>query len=105
MSRPKPAITFQVNTETLNRQGGILPNNIQLNGNETVSEADEQKNTRSIAFIPGANAGMNVTGYSHGQTFTLYGNDALYIKRLYCLGTVDSLLSVVTESWTDAAVA
>ena len=100
MANPKPAITFRVNTETLNRQGHLVPNRVEASGNETVSEADNQKNTRSIAMIPGLLMANMPTGYKHGDTFTLYGKQAFYIKDTYCLGNADDLLAVVTTDWS-----
>ena len=98
---PKPAITFSVNTETLNRQGHLVPNRVTTTGDETVSEADNQKTTRSIAMLPGLLMANMPTGYKHGETFTVYGKQALYLKDLYCKGNADDLLTVVTTSWDD----
>jgi hypothetical protein len=99
--QPKPAITFRANTETLDRQGHLVPNRTTLSGGETISEADEQKFNRTVAFVPGVNAGMNVTGYHHGEEFTLYGNNALYFKNLHCPGNADDLFVVVSTDWDD----
>lgn len=100
MANPKPAITFRVNTETLNRQGHLVPNSTVLHGNETVTEADNQKNTRSIAMIPGLLMANMPNGYKHGDTFVAYGQQAQYLKDTYCLGKVDDLLAVVTTDWS-----
>ena len=63
MANPKPAITFSVNTETLNRQGHLVPNRLEASGNETRSEADDQKYRRTIAMIPGLLMANMPTGY------------------------------------------
>lgn len=98
---PKPAITFSVNVETLNRQGHLVPSSVQLNGNETISEADQQKYNHTIAMIPGLGMGNMPNGYHHGDTFTLYGNQALYMKNLHATGLPDALLVVVSTDWAD----
>ena len=99
MSNPKPAITFRVNTETLNRQGHLVPNRTEITGNETRSEADDQKYRRSI-FIPGLTAAENVQRIGHEDTFVAYGQKAFYLKDLYCKGNVDDLLTVVETDWS-----
>lgn len=100
---PKPAITFRVNSETLNRQGHLVPNRLEAAGNETRSEADDQKFHRSIAFIPGGEhaAGGMPTGYKHGETFTAYGKQALYLKEQWAHGNPDDFLVVVSTDWDD----
>lgn len=98
MSQPKPAITFRINTETLNRQWHLVPNQREVQGNQTRSEADDQKYRRSV-WIPGFLAGENVDRLGHDDTFTMYGKRATYLKTLYCKGTVDDLLTVVETSW------
>lgn len=80
-SQPSPAYVFQVNLETVNRQGHLVPNQTQLEGNQTSAEADDQKNHRST-YIPGLLGGENRT-FKHGETFTAYGQNALYLKKLY----------------------
>jgi len=100
MANPKPAITFRVNTETLNRQGHLVPNRVEASGNETVAEADNQKYTRSIAMIPGLLMANMPTGYKHGETFTLYGQQAFYMKETHCKGLADDLLVVVSTDWS-----
>lgn len=99
MSQPKPAITFRVNTETLKRQSHLVPNQIEVQGNQTRSEADDQKFRRSI-YIPGLLAGENVQKIGHDDTFVVYGQRAIYLKNLYCKGAVDDLLSVVSTDWS-----
>ena len=100
MANPKPAITFKVNTETLNRQGHLVPNRLETSGNETVSEADDQKFRRTIAMIPGLLMANMPTGYHHGETFVVYGQQAFYLKNTYVKGNADDLLSVVSIDWS-----
>lgn len=99
--QPKPAITFMVNTETVNRQGHLVPNRVEASGNESRSEADDQKYRRTIAMLPGLLMANMPTNYHHGETFTLYGQQALYMKNLYANGNVGDLLSVVSTDWDD----
>lgn len=98
---PKPAITFRVNTETVNRQGHLVPNRLEAAGNETRSEADDQKFRRTIAMIPGLTMGNMPNNYHHDETFTLYGKEALYMKELYVKGNADDMLTVVSTDWDD----
>lgn len=92
-----PVIVFQVNLETLNRQGHLVPNRTGTAGNETVAEADYQKDHRSI-YIPGLLGGENHHRYKHGDQFTVKGMKAVYLKNLYVTGAVDDLLQIVSES-------
>jgi len=93
-----PVIVFQVNLETQNRLGHLVPNNTVLAGNETVTEADQMKNTRST-YIPGLTGAENML-YKHGDTFTVKGQKASYLKKLYVSSPAlaSDLLSVVSES-------
>ncbi len=101
-----PVIVFQVNLETVNRQGQLVPQRTYLAGNETVAEADYVKQTRSL-FIPNmvpdgedpvhtsgsANIGgiggiinnaNRPTGYlQHGDQFTVNGMAALNLLNQY----------------------
>lgn len=97
-----PSITFQVNLETVNRQGFLQPSRTEVTGNETVTEADNFRNTRTI-YLPtlvGANIeGIGPNGYlKHGDTFTVKGKKALYLKNLYVTGSIDDVLQIVSES-------
>ena len=94
-----PTIVFRVNLETINRLGHSVPNRTQVAGSETVSEADQQKNNRTI-FSPGLLAGENRSGYKHGDTFTVKGAKAVYLKNLYVStpAGLDDLLQIVSES-------
>lgn len=96
-----PVIVFQVNLETVDRQGSLQPSRTQLSGNETVTEADNFKNTRSI-FIPGLTntniEGIGPSGYlKHGDTFTVKGMKATYLKNIYASGNADDVLTIVSE--------
>lgn len=93
-----PVITFRVNLETVNRQGHIVPNRTEISGNETTSEADQQKNNRSI-YIPGLLAGENKHRVKHGDTFVVKGMKAVYLKNLYVSSpaAVSDLLQIVSE--------
>lgn len=119
-----PTITFQVNLETVNRQGHLVPNRTEAAGNETVAEADNIKNIRTI-FIPGLVAAENVMGIGgvhggdnlhsggqfggngtrqgylhHGDQFTVKGEKATYLKKLYVSSPAQpsDLLVIVSES-------
>lgn len=93
-----PTIVFRVNLETLNRQGHLVPNRTEVDGNETVSEADQQKYNRST-FIPGLTGAENFS-YKHGDTFTVKGMKAVYLKNLYVSSpaATSDLLQIVSES-------
>jgi hypothetical protein len=56
-----PTIVFQVNLETVNRQGHLVPNRTTTTGTETDAEADVQKDNRTI-YIPGLLVGENRAG-------------------------------------------
>lgn len=92
-----PVITFRVNLETVARIGSSLPNETQLSGNQTVTEADDQKSRRST-FIPGLNGGNLI--YKHGDTFTVKGQKASYLKKMHVSSpaSANDLLSIVSES-------
>lgn len=93
-----PVIVFQVNLETQNRNGHLVPNNIALVGNETVTEADQMKNTRTT-YIPGLTGAENRL-YKHGDQFTVKGQKATYLKKTYVSSPASpsDLLSIVSES-------
>lgn len=93
-----PVITFQVNLETLNRQGHLVPNRTVASGNETTAEADNFRESRTI-YLPGVTAAENRVNLSHGDTFTLKGQKALYFKNLYVSNPASpsDLLVIVSE--------
>lgn len=94
-------IVFRVNLSTMNRQGFLQPNRITLDGNETISEADNIDATRTI-YIPGL-LRTNIQGIGpkgflhHGDTFTATDSQAMYLKKTYVLGNVDDVLQIVSE--------
>jgi len=95
-----PTIVFRVNLETVDRQGHLVPNRTTTDGNESTSEADQQKNNRSI-FIPGLLAGENKDRLKHDDTFTVKGAKAVYLKKLYVTSPTalpSDLLQIVSES-------
>lgn len=119
-----PTITFQVNLETVNRQGHLVPNRTETAGNETVAEADNIKNLRTI-YIPGLLVAENVMGiggvhsgdnlhsggqfggngtrqgyFHHGDQFTVKGEKATYLKKTYVSNPASptDLLIIVDES-------
>lgn len=94
-------ITFRVNLETVNRQGFLQPNRTTLDGNETVSEADNMRATRTM-YIPGLLhtniEGIGPKGYlHHGDEFTATNSQAMYLKKTYVLGNADDVLQIVSE--------
>jgi hypothetical protein len=93
-----PVIVFQVNLETQNRYGHLVPNSTTLTGNQTVSEADQLRNTRST-YIPGLTGAENLL-YKHGDTFTVKGQKATYLKKTHVSSPAspNDLLSIVSES-------
>lgn len=105
MANPKPTIVFSINLS--NKESSSLPYNLNLVGNETVTEAAAQVDARST-WLPSLSNG--VAGYSetgvggnivgkNSNTFTAYGLNALYLKRTYAAGTTNDVLTVVSESW------
>lgn len=105
MANPKPTITFTVNLS--NKENSLLPYNLNLVGNETVTEANSQVDARSswlsslgagVAGYSNTGVGGNIAG-KNNNTFTAYGLNALYLKRTYASGTANDVLTVVSESW------
>jgi hypothetical protein len=80
--------------ETLNRYSSSLPNRTQLSGNETVSEANNMKYTRST-WLTSLLSGTEHVFHKHGQMFTVYGLKAKYLKDLYVTGSPDDVLKLV----------
>lgn len=97
MSNPTwPVYTFRLNLETLQRYSWSLPNRTSLAGNETVSEADIMKTTRST-WLTNLFPGCQFIAEKDGFTFTAYGMQAVYLKRLYATGTPDAILFLVSS--------
>lgn len=93
-------ITFKVNLETVDSLG-LQPNRKSLDGNESTSEADYMKSTRTV-FIPGLNLthieGIGPKGFlHHGDTFVVTGSQAMYLKKTYVLGQQNDILQIVSE--------
>ena len=89
-----PAITFEVNLETVGRQSNVLPSSTQLVGNETSTEADNMKNSRST-WLASLFPGVEMVAHKHGYQFTAYGKKAIYYRDTYVTGSADDVLKVV----------
>lgn len=95
MSQPShPVYTFQLNLEALNRLGHPLPMRTALAGNETVTEADQMKKTKS-SYLASLFPGVEMIVHKDGESFTAYGNKAHYLKITYATGLPDAVLKVV----------
>ena len=101
-------ITFKVNLETRNSTSHLMPSRTTLDGNETVTEASNMKNTRTI-YLPGLTlnntVGLNANGnqpgyYHHGDQFTVTGLQAIYLLNTYVSSPVslNDVLQVVSQS-------
>lgn len=86
-----PVITFRVNLDLAVKQNEAY--RTTLSGNETATEASNIKNTRSI-FLPGL-LGAENRALKHGDTFTVKGLKAQYLKTTYVTGDPDDLLQIV----------
>lgn len=89
------SITFRVNLELLRdeavgsklnqRDVGMLhPDQHQTSPDNGRAETSNRKNTRST-WIPGQLVGEN-RPLKHGDTFTAYGERAIYIRDQYAVG-------------------
>jgi hypothetical protein len=103
VANPKPTITFTL--KLANPESASLPYNINLVGNETVTEASAQVNARSSWLSSltngsegGTGSGANIAG-KNMDTVVAYGLNALYLKRTYAAGTASDLLKVVSIEW------
>jgi hypothetical protein len=96
-----PVIVFQVNLTTQNLTSHLPPNRTTLDGNEVTTEEANLPNTRSV-WLPGLVGnieGIGPNGFvTHGTQFTVKGEKALYLKKLYVTGSVDDVLKVVSQS-------
>jgi hypothetical protein len=105
MANPKPTITFTVNLS--NKENSLLPYNLNLVGNETVTESDSQVDARSSWLSSLGSTGKGESGFGtganidakNGNTVVAYGQNALYLKRTYAKGAPDDLLTVVNVEW------
>jgi len=103
-----PAITFQVSLDMFTTEvigpltsprtyANISPDSFQTNSDTAVSEQNNRKYTRST-FFPGNLAGENRV-LKHGDTFTEYGQKAIYIRDRYAVGYAlphESYLTIVS---------
>lgn len=91
-----PVYTFEVNLETLQRYDSVQPVATQLQGNETVVEADNLKYTRST-WLASKFPGFEFIAKKHGVQFTAYGVKAQYLKDTYVTGLPDAILKLVED--------
>lgn len=103
MANPKPTIVFTLNLN--NKENSSLPYNMELVGNETITEANSQVDARSSWLSSlgnggksGLGSGANIVG-KDGDTITAYGQNALYLKKTYANGSPDDVLTVVSMEW------
>lgn len=93
MSNPLPAITFEVDLSLLlseargpltnSTSDSILhPDQFQHSPDHGREETNNRSHTRST-WIPGAIVGSNRV-LKHGDQFILYGQQAIYIRKMYC---------------------
>lgn len=90
------SLTFRVNLELLSaEQIGVLDGNRSVNmlhpdrhqsdqDNALFTEGPNRKYTRST-WVPGQLVGEN-RALKHGDTFTAYGEKAIYIRNMYASG-------------------
>jgi hypothetical protein len=90
-----PIYTFKVNLIDPRRKAWSLPNNIEPEGNETVSEASVIPSTFTgwlAQLLPGFEF---ITLHQNG-TFTAYGAKATYLKNIYVQADGQGALSIVS---------
>lgn len=80
-------IQFRVNLETPLHKSHVAPT-------QTYTEANNFRNTRDTWFPDDLN---NNRQLQHGDTFTVSGEEALYLKNNYTSGDY-AILSVVSET-------
>jgi hypothetical protein len=76
-----PVHTFKISLETLQKLSWSLPNRTTLDGNETVTEANNMKTTRST-LLPILPPNVQNLAQADGYTFTVYGLQAVYVANL-----------------------
>ena len=106
MANPKPTIVFRLNLT--NPESNVLPYRSDLAGNESVTEAQAQVDSRTswLSSLTGqmnegqvtVGVGGNIAG-KNNDLVTAYGQNAVYLKKTYATGLPDSLLVVVSETW------
>lgn len=96
-----PVIVFRVNLPTVDGIDSVVPNRMTVAGNEETTEAVNQMSSRTI-YLPGLTGNVEGIGPSgflkHGDTFTVKGAKATYLKNTYVLGSINDVLVVVSES-------
>lgn len=84
-----PVIVFRVNLVAIDKISESLPTRTTLAGNEETSETDNMNDSRTI-YLPGLTGNIEGIGPSgflkHGDTFTVKGQKATYLKNNYVLG-------------------
>ena len=90
-----PTYTFRVNLPVLHRYDWSHPNRTSLSGNETVTEEDNLPSTHST-WVPSMFTGVDNIAHKHGDTFTVSGLKAVYLKKTYCTGTPEDILVLVS---------
>lgn len=96
MSNPWPTYTFRVKLASPLRNAWSLPSNTQPVGNETEAESVNIPKTFT-SWIPGNLPGPNVAQKNQSkEDFTVYGAQAIYMKKTYANGSPDDLLTLVS---------
>jgi len=112
MANPSPTINFTVNlalTKTedvgpltnLNTSGILHPDMHQDDPDQGVTDIAQRQNHRST-WIPTGFSVSNILGSNrelkHGDTFTLYGTQAIYVRDMYGIGYAPADRAVLTVS-------
>jgi hypothetical protein len=96
MSNPWPTYIFKVKLKSPQLNSWSVPYNTQPKGNETEAESVNIPKTFS-SWIPNMLPGPNVAQkYESKQEFTVYGQEAIYMKNTYANGSPDDLLELVS---------
>ena len=93
MANPSPAITFRVDLSLLKQETFGPVTNQRSEGilhpdSGTTQNTDAYKAYRPaqrVTWLGGVGAASNVE-FKHGQEFTAYGPQALYLKKMYGIG-------------------
>ena len=107
MANPHPTLTFTVNL-TLSTQEAIGP--ITNSHDEAVLHPDQyqidpdvgrlataQRVNDLVTWLPGLFAGNNIN-LKHGDSFTTYGSQAIYLRDMYGIGYAPADRAVLTVS-------
>lgn len=95
MANPNPTIVFTVDLSALNPNSHLSPDLYTDNVNTGRTLRDARRPYKST-FIPGLFPGKNYE-LIHGETFTEYGSQAVYLKKTYAQNDTP-ILKVVSES-------